>query len=273
MLTPEQLQLYYRRIGYQNASGPDHATLTDLHHLHPERIPFENLDSWLGIPPAIETEAVFNKLVIQKRGGYCYEHNWLFMQVLKTIGYQVSGLAARVLWMQPEGFIAPRTHMALLAVVDGNDWLCDVGFGGQTMTAPLSLHSTAPQQTPNETLCLQKKENEYLLQTSMPDGWRSMYSFTTEIQHLPDYQQANWFVSTHPESRFVRNLVAARVEGRTRHALVNNRYTRHTLHEASHSVELQSPDEIRQILSGTFGIDTSTLQLDDDRLKSLLGST
>jgi N-hydroxyarylamine O-acetyltransferase len=260
MLTDLQLEQYFRRIGLVRKASADPETLKILHLLHPQSIPFENIDSWSGTRVTIDTDAVFNKLVNDQRGGYCYEHNWLFMQVLQSIGFRVTGLAARVHWMQPPGFVPPRTHMALLVETDGTRFLADVGFGGQTMTAPLLLDEAGPQATPNETLLLAiRDDGSYLLSTSMKEMWHPMFSFTLEPQQLPDYQQANWFVSTHPESRFVCNLVAARVEGQHRHALMNNRYTVHHPGRNSVVTELRTPLELRRLLEQTFGIDTGKL--------------
>ena len=76
---------YLERIGFTGKAQPDLATLQSLHLLHPCAITFENLDSWCGITPSLDEEAVFNKLVMQQRGGYCFEHNQLFLRVLQTI--------------------------------------------------------------------------------------------------------------------------------------------------------------------------------------------
>jgi N-hydroxyarylamine O-acetyltransferase len=270
MLTDLQLEQYFLRIGLVAQAKPDLETLRLLHLLHPQFIPFENIDSWSGTPVTINTETVFNKLVKGQRGGYCYEHNWLFMQVLESIGFRVTGLAARVHWMQPQDFVPPRTHMALLVETGSGRLLADVGFGGQTMTAPLLLDTDGPQSTPNETLQLTRRQDgSYLLSTNMKDAWQPMYSFTLDPQQLPDYQQANWFVSTHPESRFVCNLVAARVDGQQRHALMNARYAVHHPDRQSVVTELQDAGALRELLEQVFRIDTRKLDGLDTRLAGL----
>ena len=270
MLSPVQLQQYLQRTGFNDSCTDSLGTLQLLHHLHPQTIPFENLDSWRGVPVVVDTGHVFNKLVLENRGGYCYEHNWLFMQVLRTLGFSVHGLAARVHWMQAADFVPPRTHMALLVEIADKRYLCDVGFGGQTMTAPLLLDHSGPQSTPNETLSLTYGDSGvFLVQTRMKQQWQPMFSFTLEPQQLPDYQQANWFVSTHPESRFVQNLVCARVEGKQRHALLNNRYTLHCPEKDSETMLLQSPDEIRQILTRQFRINLDSMPDLDKKLIAL----
>src|SRR5690606_25999814 len=119
-LSDDELQRCFGRIGYAGRQpGPDLATLQALHHLHPLAIPFEKLDSFSGKAVSLDPGLVFAKLVDQQRGGYCFEHNLLFMRVLETLGFAVHGLSARVWWMREEDPAQPRTHKALLLRLDG----------------------------------------------------------------------------------------------------------------------------------------------------------
>ena len=102
------LDAYFARIGYR---GPREATLDvlkQLHALHPRAIAFENLDSFLGRPVRLDLASLEQKLVHARRGGYCFEQNTLFWKVLTALGFSVTGLAARVLWNQPEDSEGPN---------------------------------------------------------------------------------------------------------------------------------------------------------------------
>src|SRR3569623_164652 len=106
---------------------------------HPAAIPFENLDPLMRRPVKIDRASVDAKLVQGGRGGYCFEQNSLFRAALEAIGFQVTGLSARVQWNAPPERINPRTHMLLRLALPEGDHIADVGFGGLTLTTPLRL--------------------------------------------------------------------------------------------------------------------------------------
>src|SRR5262245_23414684 len=120
------LDAYFDRIGYDGPVAPTLDVLKSIHRLHPQTIPFENLDPFLDRPVELDIASLQRKMVGGLRGGYCFEHNLLFMEVLKALGFSVSGLGARVLWNQPAGAITARSHMLLRVELDGCTWLADV---------------------------------------------------------------------------------------------------------------------------------------------------
>jgi len=131
------IDAYFERVGFAAAASRDLATLEALHRLHPMAIPFENLSTLLREPIPLDTPALLAKLVARRRGGYCFEHNQLFADVLRTLGFEVTTLAARVVWGRIGQSLGPRTHMVLRVRVGADDYLSDVGFGGLTLTGPL----------------------------------------------------------------------------------------------------------------------------------------
>ena len=268
-LNQQELQQYFRRISCGEQQPANLQTLQLLHRQHAMNIPFENLNAWLGLPVALSKEELLRKMAAQKRGGYCFEHNLLLGHVLKTLGFAVEGLAARVCWMLPADVVMARTHMALLVTLDGKRYLADVGFGGVTLTAPLLLDLEAPQATTHEQFRITRKEQYFTLAVLLNDSWHDMYSFTLDVQHKPDYEMANWFVATHPESRFVNNLIAARVDTDGRHALLNQHYARHLLHKPSEKIELPSAAAVRAVLQERFLIETDNLPGLNARLDKL----
>jgi len=272
-LSNTALDQYCRRLGFGGTLQTDVATLQQLHALHPQAIAFENLDAWLGRPVVLEPDHVLDKLVLQQRGGYCFEHNLLFMRVLQTLGFVVQGLAARVLWNLPETTVLPRTHMLLLVVAEGQRWIVDVGFGGLPMTAALMLDSDLVQHTPHESFRISRESGSHLLQACVAGEWQSLYRFTLEPQTLADHTMANWYVSTHPESRFVSQLIAGRADSDGRHALLNNRYKRH--HSGAPSVQeiLATPADVRDVLETRLRNDTSKLPELEQRLAALFRTT
>jgi N-hydroxyarylamine O-acetyltransferase len=220
------LSAYFARIGYTGPATPTLDTLRAIHALHPAAIPFENIDVLLGRGISLDPDAVWAKLITARRGGYCYEQNGLLKRALTAMGYQVEGLIARVRWQAPPGAPdRPRSHMALRVILDGQHWLADVGFGGCVLTAPLRLETGVVQSTPHGNFRLTGENGEYLLEAELEGAWSPLYVLSPHAQNDVDYELSNWWTSTHPSSRFLQFLSAARTTPKARYALLNNRLT------------------------------------------------
>lgn len=248
------LDAYFARIGYTGPREPTAAVLRAVHRLHPQAIPFENLDPLRGVPVALDAAALEAKLVACRRGGYCYEQNLMFREVLIALGFRVRGLAARVVWNQPEGALTPRSHMLLRVAADGDDYLADVGFGGQVLTGPLRLDLRLEQATPHEPFRLAEAGGTYLLEAKLAGAWKALYRFDLHEHHPIDYVAVNYYLSTSPQSHFVSSLMAARTEPGTRYALRN---TTLAIHRATGDTErrtLTSVRDLRDALAGPLAI-------------------
>jgi N-hydroxyarylamine O-acetyltransferase len=249
---------YLARIGYagSHALPPSHATLTELVALHIAAIPFENIDVLLDRGIDISPEAVETKLVTQKRGGYCFEHNGLFKQVLVALGFQVESLAARVLWRaEPNDPPLPRTHSALRVQLDEEAWLVDVGFGGWVPPAPLRLSHSSPQSVQQEIFRITpaSAHGALILETQLDGVWRRLYELAPEPLFDVDYLPLNWFTSTHPASIFRRDLMAARTTRAARTMLMNGRLTIRHRDGVSEKRELDAT-QLETVLIETFGL-------------------
>lgn len=265
------IDAYFERIGFAGSIAPTLETLQQLHALHPAAIPFENLDLLMDVPVRLEHRNLQQKLIYDRRGGYCLEHNLFFKSVLDDLDFTVKGLGATVLWGMPEDSDRPQTHMALAVEVSGSTYLCDVGFGRLTLTSPLRMRTEIEQQTPHETFRLVSKPDdpEWRLEARVGEDWRPLYKFTLEAKGFEDYQAMNDFLSNDP--RFRENLAAARSDKGRRYGLRNARLTTHVTGEESQSRMLGSVGELREALSGTFGINLPNTDRLDPALQSVIG--
>ena len=186
------------------------------------------------------------------RGGGGFEQNGLLRSVLTTLGFQVTGLGARVLWNSPPDTIIPRSHMVLLVDIDGQAYLADVGFGGLTLTAPLRLVPNLVQETPHERFRLIQTEERFMLQAQIAAAWKPLYQFDLQPQHPCDYEVSNWHVATHPNSLFVNNLIAARVDPDRRYSLFNAQLVTHAMTGATEKRQLTSTEELQAVLTEVF---------------------
>ncbi|HTN77763.1 MAG TPA: arylamine N-acetyltransferase [Pirellulaceae bacterium] len=205
---PVDLDAYFARIGYTGAREPTLANLQAIHLAHATQVPFENLDILLGKSIKIDLPSLQQKIVQQRRGGYCFEQNLLLAAVLEQLGFRVTRLSARVRFMVQH--VLPRTHTVLKVEIDGQSWLADVGFGGWGLLQPIALQTEELQRQFLWQYRLRREGDYWVLSAPVPETWIDLYAFTME-PHLPvDYEPANWFVSTHPDSIFVRGIIAQR---------------------------------------------------------------
>lgn len=252
LLDDKTLQAYFNRVGFSGEKEATFEALELLHYLHPQAIPFENLNPFLGIPVGLQLPDLIKKMVLEGRGGYCFEQNILFGHVLKTMGFLVKGLSARVFWEVPEGEVKPRDHMLLLVQVAGRKYIADVGFGGSSFTAPLSLDQMEEQVTPHEKYRINKVEEFFYLEIMIREEWRLLYRFSLEPQLLPDYEVVNWYLGHHPGSMFVTEMMAARCMPWGRYALFNNQFTTHRKNEDSVKQTLTDIREYKALLEEIF---------------------
>lgn len=244
------LDAYLKRINYSGSIAPTLETLEMVHRLHPAAIPFETLNPLMELPVRLQLSDIEQKLLFERRGGYCFEHNLLLKAVLETMDFAVTPLAAGVLWGHGEDYVPPTlNHMALLVDVGGVPYLADTGFGGQVMTAPLRLRADAEQSTPNERYRLLGGHPKWRLESEIAGEWKPLYEFTLAPQTLDDYVALNDVQMKVMGS----NLFASRVEGAKRHALFNARLRTHEAGETETRM-LASVSEIRDALTNVFGI-------------------
>jgi N-hydroxyarylamine O-acetyltransferase len=178
---------YLARIGAD--AGDDLATLADRHY---RAVPFENLSIHLGEPIDTRPEALFDKIVRRRRGGFCYELNGLFARLLTELGYDVALLGARVHGRDSD--TAPLAHQALRVTGDdGVARLVDVGFGGfAVLAAELGTPSTQVDPQPDGDIEVRSPTGE--------PGYRlDGREYTRE-----DFEPICWWTATHPDSVFTR---------------------------------------------------------------------
>ena len=218
------LQQYFDRIGYQRNSDStsplnqnvDVNRLSDIMRSQLFSVPFENTEVQAGFVPSLVPEDIVTKIVERKRGGYCYEVNGIFAMALTALSVPYYFVAARPMFYPTT---RPKTHMAIVAHVDGQDWLCDLGFGSYGIRAPFPLHQLDCEiQQDHDTFMITKNgEREYCLQAKVDGKWASQYGFDLYAQEWIDFAPANFMNATHPDAIFVQKLliVQQHTEGRT----------------------------------------------------------
>jgi len=261
------LDAYLHRIGHSGDRSPTLPNLAALQLAHVQSIPFENLDVLLGAGISLAPADVERKLVHRRRGGYCFEQNTLFLYMLQALGYAATPLSARVRVGRPREFTPPRTHVFVLVVLDGERWLCDVGVGAMSPTAPLRLDSELEQSTPHEPRRLirfgswaagdqRDPEARVFHQVKLASEWQDVAEFTLEAMPEIDREIGNWFTSTHPQSHFKNRLMTARAVPGGRVTILNREFTRRESASGQGQTRLlRDQNELLAVLASEFGID------------------
>lgn len=253
VLHPDALDLeaYLGRIGYSGRLQPAHAVLEAIHLAHATHIPFENLDILLKRPIRLDLASLQDKLVTGGRGGYCFEQNLLFSAVLQRLGFSVTQLAARVFYQSRRKL--PRTHILLLVDVEGATWLVDVGFGLEGILLPVPFGSGREVRQFAWTYRVVEAGGKWILQSLRNDSWTDLYSFSLEPCLAVDFEPANHYTATHPESRFVRTLTVQLPTPDVRYMLRNLELVLDRGNTVTSRV-LADDDELLAVLAETFGL-------------------
>jgi len=261
MVSMTDLADYFRRIGYTGPATPTLETLHALVKAHNGTIPFENLDPVMGIPVAdLGADALFDKLVRRRRGGYCYEQNGVMGYALAELGFGVQRLGGRVVWMNTSGELPAQTHEALSVTVPGDEgpWLVDVGFGGQTLSSPIRLEVGTVQQTRHEPYRILAGDDGYVLEAQIRGEWQTLYMFTTQSRPRIDREVGSWYVSTYPHSTFVVGLSAAILTDDARWNLRGRNLAIHSAGDTER-IRFATAADVLNALSDRFGIDLTDL--------------
>ena len=215
------LDSYLARISYSGPRAPTLETLRALHYAHLLAVPFENLDIHRGVPVALDQQHLFGKIVLHRRGGFCYELNSLFAALLRELGYRVTLLSARV--PIAENRVGPEFDHLTLRVDLDTPWLADVGFG-ESFIEPLPLLPNAEQFQRNVFYCLYTREERWRLLRYSPEPgnrrgvpvlddsnseWRMLYDFTLAPRQLSEFDGMCHHHQTSPDSHFTRNRVCS----------------------------------------------------------------
>ncbi len=201
MTDREKLSLYLERIGFTGTAALNQNTLFRLQSRHLLTVPYENLDIMRGVPLSLDADALFEKIVLRRRGGYCFELNALFSWLLKTVGFTVKNYMARFLRDEPE--IPMRRHRVLRVTCGSEDYLCDVGVGGMIPRRPIPLYDGVVSKQHGREYKLELEPFlGYVLYELKEDEWRRLYSFTEEEQLEKDYIAPSFYCEKYPDSYF-----------------------------------------------------------------------
>jgi N-hydroxyarylamine O-acetyltransferase len=245
------VEQYLRRIEYGGPRQTSSTVLRDLHRQHLFTVPFENLDIALKTPVCLDLPSLYDKIVRRRRGGFCYELNGLFCELLIALGFRVQMLSARV--RRDDGGFGPEFDHMLLRVDLEEPWLVDVGFG-DSFVDPIVFRAGGADQVNGHRYRVSPFGEEWQLLREDDKGELALYVFRDVPRQLGDYQEMCQFHQTSPESGFTKRWICSKATRDGRITVANPRLIITGEGRREESV-LSADDEVRRCLRDNFGIE------------------
>ncbi|OHD79921.1 arylamine N-acetyltransferase [Sulfuricurvum sp. RIFCSPLOWO2_12_FULL_43_24] len=237
---------YLRRINYNGQTRPDLSTLTALMSAQLQSVPFENTEVQAGRIPSLIPEEITTKIIMNGRGGYCYEVNGLFAMALTAIGFEWYFAGARPMFYPSR---RPKTHMVVIVTIEGKEYLCDTGFGGYGIREPLEVVDGNITVQNGDTFRFELLNGEYVLYSLVNGEWAPQYGFALVPQEWIEFSLANYFNATHPDTIFTQKKLAVMQTPNGRKILVDD-----TLKVIENGVIKEESIEYSQALSEYYNL-------------------
>jgi N-hydroxyarylamine O-acetyltransferase len=255
------LDLYRSRI---NVDGTDPTLdgLTSLQQGQMGAIAFENIAAYVGGLPDLKGDQVWDKVVKDEQGGYCFELNWLFGQALEASGFTIRPFLGRVRMGMPVGGI--RAHLAWIVTLGGREWIADAGFGGPGPFGPVEIKD-GEQTIHGETFRFvhDPATNERVLERQKGDNWFALFGYDETPFTGADVEGANFLCATSPSEPFRDNLMMSIRRGDRHVTLMNTAFKIATPTETL-SGDLSSEEHFWKLMREEFKV-----QYDEDTLSKV----
>ena len=241
---------YLERINYPGSRTPSAETLRNLQVAHLLSVPFENLSIHVHEAIVLNDEALFDKIVERRRGGFCYECNGLFAALLRALGFDVSMLSAEVA-RAGGGFSQPFDHMTLMVKLE-ETWLVDVGFG-DSFLEPLNMDNSTEQIQGPESFRIVAEDQYLVVQRQYEHEWKKEYRFTLQPYKYADFEEMCRYHQTSPQSHFTQKRICSLATSDGRITLSDMRFIV-TSDGVREERTLTDQEEYDEILLKQFGI-------------------
>lgn len=253
------LKGYIERIKYKGELTVNERSLRQLHKSHVSSVPFEALDVYYRKRISLDIHEIYHKVVDQKRGGYCYEVNYLFLWLLLELGFDSHLISARII--DDDKYGPEYDHMAILVQLN-EDWLVDVGYG-DLFIEPIKLIPDIEQEDKFKTYKIHKKNNdEFLLLESLKEScdYKIKYLFNTRSCSIKEFELQNEVKQNSFDSYFVKNRICTLPTEEGRKTILNDIYKVRTNNTAIEK-EISTEKELCRILEIEFDISLGELEL------------
>ena len=252
-MSPDKIEAYFQRIQYHGDHSPNLALLKNLQRQHLFNVPFENLDIHEGVRIELDTERIYQKLVENRRGGFCYELNGLFYELLTSLGFKVKRVSAIV--MDEDRTWTPEyDHMSLVVGIDGSDYLSDVGFGRFSFW-PIKLELGLVQEDQEGKFRVERGPAERLLISKWNNkDWQPEFAFHEQAVPYEAFAARCAYQQDDPASHFLKQRLITKPSEQGRLTLTDKEFKITRAEETFHAVPIQDENDFAAKLWEHFGV-------------------
>jgi len=244
----------YIRVLDLKRNKPDLAFLSNIMQRHVAQFAFTSIGPLLGDDLPLDIESLYQRIVVKRRGGYCFEQNGLLQAMLEELGFSVTLYLGRVIYNQD---IHPGlTHRITLVEVDGNRYVADVGFGPQGPRLPVSLSGEASHESFRVFRIEQRHPGEFHMQTLKDGGFYSLYKFELVRYGQADCEIGHFYSHKHPRATFVNHLVVSKILQHEVRSLRNDEL-RLITESGEQAQGIENSAQLKMILDTQFGVRVS----------------
>ena len=216
------IKRYLNRINYNGDLTLNLDTLKRLQVSHILNVPFENLDIHYGHHINLDIDKIYQKIVENNRGGFCYELNGLFNKLLKMIGFETKIVSARVYDSKKDSFGDEYDHLAIIVILNKDEYLVDVGFGEFTFY-PLKLQTNILQKDPRGNFIIEEIENDYYKVSKVDGDAKSIeYKFSKKERELNEFTKMCKYHQTNSNSHFTQKRLITKPTSSGRITITGN---------------------------------------------------
>ncbi|THB78136.1 MAG: arylamine N-acetyltransferase [Desulfobulbaceae bacterium] len=256
----EMVHAYLETLGLSD-QALDLLFLNNLIARHVATFAFSSVGCQLGDDLPLDFESLYQRIVVRRRGGYCFEQNGLLYEILSELGFSPTLYLARVIYNQD---IHPGlTHRITIVEFDGQRYVLDVGFGprGPRIAVPLSGVELNDRDT--HYRIAEVRPGEYHMQVIQDGEYYSLYRFEWCRYGQADCELGHFYSHKHPDAAFVNNLVVSLIHENETRSLRNLEYW--VMSQSENQVtKIGGSKQLRDIVVGELGV-----QITEDESRQL----
>ena len=235
----------------------DFEFLNDVVKRHVATFAFSSVGCRLGEDLPLDFESLHNRIVIQRRGGYCFEQNGLLYRVLDELGFSPELYLARVIYNQDTH--PGLTHRITMVAHEGRRYVLDVGFGSLGPRIPVPMSEIESNDGEKIFRISERRPGEYHMQVFKDGDFFSLYRFELARYGQADCELGHFYSHRHPDAAFVNHLVGSLIQESETRSLRDLEYWVIQKSGTQHR-KITDSEELRRILVGELGVQVTEVE-------------